>query len=125
MAAVLPTGVSCEHGDLQPIRGPRLKCRVCDDFNLCQQCFNSTSTGHRHPFSRITYPGGAAVYAGRPGRKLLQAPAVRDTQQTASRNAPGTAPGLITDWERCVKTLWVSSREIWAHRLLDRTSNSL
>ncbi len=38
-------------------------------------------------------------------------------------SAPSGGPGLITDWERCVKTLWVSSRENWAHRLLDRTSS--
>lgn len=33
------------------------------------------------------------------------------------------AAGLITDWERSVKALCVSSRESWAHRLLDRPSS--
>lgn len=130
-------GIMCEHCELEPVRGPRLKCRVCDDFNLCQQCFNSSLTGHRHPFSWISQPGGAAVYAGRPGRKLLKAPAsnepAADAEQTSSRpssndnsrhNIHGIVNGgLLTDWERCVKTLWVSSRENWAHRLLDRTSS--
>lgn len=49
--------VLCDGCDLMPIRGPRFSCRVCEEFNLCQQCFNSTSTGHRHPFNRIGHPG--------------------------------------------------------------------
>ncbi len=98
VAAAIHPGVSCKHCDLQPIRGPRLKCRVCDDFNLYQQCLNSTSSGHPHPFSRITCPGEAAVYAGRPGRKLLQAPPVRDTQQTATRSHEGD---VHTDCVKC------------------------
>ena len=139
IAVATHPGITCEHCDLEPIRGPRLKCRVCDDFNLCQQCFNSTLTGHRHPFSRISQPGGAAVYAGRPGRKLLKAPNSNEPQAANSerscRHSASSSDtsrlnnngiingGLLTDWERCVKTLWVSSRENWAHRLLDRTSS--
>lgn len=110
--------VLCDGCDLMPIRGPRFSCRVCEEFNLCQQCFNSTSTGHRHPFNRIGHPGGAAIYAGRPGRKVQPAPTIKDFVCNTRSNA-----GLITDWECCVKSLWVSSRENWAHRLLDRTSS--
>jgi hypothetical protein len=51
--------VLCDGCDLMPIRGPRFTCRVCEEFNLCQQCFNSTSIGHRHPFNRIGHPGSS------------------------------------------------------------------
>ena len=63
--------------------------------------------------------GAPSLYAGRPGRgrNWSQAVAIKEEQNKSG------APGLITDWERCVKTLWVSSRENWAHRLLDRTSS--
>ena len=55
--------VLCDSCDLMPIRGPRFTCRVCEEFNLCQQCFNSTSTGHCHPFNRIGHPGNVDIIA--------------------------------------------------------------
>ena len=54
-----------------------------------------------------TFLGGAAVFAGRPG-KCRKKPLVGLNSN-----------GLIEDWHRCVKHLSVSSRESQAHRLID------
>jgi hypothetical protein len=51
--------------------------------------------------------GSAAVFAGKPGRYY------RQDMSLALNN------GLIEDWSKCIKTLSVSSREAWAHRLVD------
>jgi hypothetical protein len=51
--------------------------------------------------------GSAAVFAGKPGRYYRQ-------DMTLALNS-----GLIEDWSRCIKTLSVSSREAWAHHLVD------
>jgi hypothetical protein len=51
--------------------------------------------------------GSAAVFAGKPGRYH------RQDMSLALNN------GLIEDWSKCIKTLSVSSRETWAHRLVD------
>jgi len=44
--------VTCDHCYVSPIRGHRYKCRVCKDFDLCQQCFER-STGHYHTFTKM------------------------------------------------------------------------
>ncbi|XP_034934449.1 E3 ubiquitin-protein ligase HERC2 [Chelonus insularis] len=95
--------VSCNACHLSPISGPRFKCKVCENYNLCENCFY-TKRSHRHGFNRITEPGSAAVYAGRPGRYNRQ---------------DITKSPLIEDWSKCIRTLSVSSRENWATRLID------
>ena len=57
--------------------------------------------------------GGAAVYAGRPG-KCRKKPA-----GGAGSGGGATSGGLVDDWHRCVKHLSVSSRESQAHKLID------
>jgi E3 ubiquitin-protein ligase HERC2 len=47
------------------------------------------------------------VFAGKPGRYYRQ-------DMSLALNT-----GLIEDWSKCIKTLSVSSRETWAHRLVD------
>jgi hypothetical protein len=56
-------------------------------------------------------PGSAAVFAGKPGRYYRQ-------DMSLALNT-----GLIEDWSKCIKTLSVSSRETWAHRLVDGSDN--
>ena len=36
--------------------GPRYKCKVCDNFDYCEECFRSKRS-HKHPFNRVTDPG--------------------------------------------------------------------
>nr|CAD7427832.1 unnamed protein product [Timema monikensis] len=112
-------GVSCEGCLMFPVTGPRFKCKACDNFNYCEQCFY-TKKLHRHSFSRIVEPGelltratigSAAVFAGKPGRYYRQ-------EMSLALN-----PGLLEDWSKCVKALTVSSRESWAHRLFDGSDN--
>lgn len=95
--------VSCNSCHLSPISGPRFKCKPCDNYNLCENCFY-TKRSHRHGFNRIAEPGSAAVYAGKPGRYHRQ---------------DLTESSLIEDWSKCIRTLSVSSRENWATRLVD------
>ena len=42
-----------------PIVGVRYKCRICDDFDFCENCFKTKK--HRHPFSRIAEPGESDI----------------------------------------------------------------
>ncbi|XP_072748341.1 E3 ubiquitin-protein ligase HERC2 [Anoplolepis gracilipes] len=95
--------VICNSCCLSPISGPRFKCKYCDNYNLCENCFY-TKRSHRHGFNRIAEPGSAAVYAGKPGRYHRQ-----DLLELY----------LIDDWSKCIRTLSVSSRENWATRLVD------
>ncbi|CAD6227584.1 GSCOCG00001264001-RA-CDS [Cotesia congregata] len=95
--------VACNSCHLSPISGPRFKCKVCDNYNLCENCFY-TKRSHRHGFNRITEPGSAAVYAGKPGRYNRQ---------------DITESSLIEDWSKCIRTLCVSSKDNWATRLVD------
>jgi hypothetical protein len=55
----------------------------------------------------VLLAGSAAVFAGKPGRYYRQ-------DMSLALNS-----GLIDDWSKCIKTLSVSSREAWAHRLVD------
>ena len=103
--------VTCDGCGQSPVSGPRFKCKTCDNFDFCENCFYS-KTGHKHSFNRIAEPGSAAVFAGRPGRMRR-----RDILTV------NTGGGLVEDWAGCVKSLAVSSRESWAYRLTDSTSS--
>jgi Ankyrin repeats (3 copies)/Zinc finger, ZZ type/Ankyrin repeats (many copies) len=44
----------CDECGTDPIRGPRYKCIICNDFDLCQQCFRAIPTRHpEHSFLAI------------------------------------------------------------------------
>ncbi|XP_015113813.1 E3 ubiquitin-protein ligase HERC2 [Diachasma alloeum] len=96
--------VTCNSCHLSPISGARLKCKICENYNLCENCFY-TKRCHRHGFNRIAEPGSAAVYAGKPGRYHYR----QDIAESS----------LIDDWSKCIRTLSVSSRDNWATRLVD------
>lgn len=53
------------------------------------------------------------MYAGPPGRGRLR----------KKEGILGGADGTVEDWYRCVRNLSVSSRENWAHRLIDGTGS--
>uniref|UniRef100_T1IYS2 HECT-type E3 ubiquitin transferase n=1 Tax=Strigamia maritima TaxID=126957 RepID=T1IYS2_STRMM len=97
--------VICDSCQAFPVSGPRYKCRVCDDFDYCETCFNSKRS-HKHPFNCIAMPESTPVFAGRPGRFQKKTEII------------STATNLLLEWSQCVKNLTVSSRESWAHRLI-------
>ncbi|XP_054270101.1 E3 ubiquitin-protein ligase HERC2 isoform X2 [Macrosteles quadrilineatus] len=100
--------ISCNGCRMFPLVGPRFRCKACDNFNYCENCFY-TQKNHRHSFSRIFEPGSAAVFAGRPGRFN------RQDMQPETDN--------IEDWSQCIKSFSVSSRESSAHHLIDPFSD--
>ncbi len=114
-------GVSCDGCLANPIAGPRFKCKVCDNFDFCERCFCSRA-GHRHSFNLIAEPGGASVFAGRPGRARRRTPA-RSSISHSHPTAPGEPAGLVEEWGKVVRSMGVSSRENWAYKLTDGTSS--
>jgi E3 ubiquitin-protein ligase HERC2 len=94
---------------MSPLTGPRFKCKACDNFNYCANCFY-TLKSHRHSFNRITEPGSAAVFAGRPGRYI--------------RHEFISEPDVLEDWTQCIQSFSVSSRESWAIHLFDTVSDN-
>lgn len=49
-------GTTCSGCNVSPIKGTRFKCKVCDSFDYCENCFY-TKRNHRHSFSRIIETG--------------------------------------------------------------------
>lgn len=103
--------VTCDGCGITPITGARMKCKVCENFDYCEECYQ-TRRSHRHLFNRIAEPGSAAVYAGPPGRGRFR-----------KREGMMGVDGTVEDWYRCVRNLSVSSRENWAHKLIDGTGS--
>ncbi|PIK54292.1 putative E3 ubiquitin-protein ligase HERC2 [Apostichopus japonicus] len=99
-------GVMCDGCGMDPLTGPRYKCRSCADFNFCEECFRNKRS-HRHLFLRIAEPGTNPFSVGRPGR---------------TKKKSATYGALIDDWSRCVRNLTVSSKEGNASRLIDGDS---
>ena len=52
---------SCNECQQCPLQGPRFKCRLCDDYDLCETCFNANRNNHRHPFTGIPEPGSTGM----------------------------------------------------------------
>lgn len=102
-------GFFCACCEINPITGPRFTCKVCKNFNLCENCFY-TKKVHKHSFYRIVEPGTPSVFAGKPGRYYKQELGELDDL-------------IIEDWNNCVKRFSASSREAWAHCLVDGTSS--
>ncbi|XP_068449209.1 E3 ubiquitin-protein ligase HERC2 isoform X1 [Clinocottus analis] len=99
-------GVRCDGCQMFPINGPRFKCRNCDDFDFCENCFKTRKHNTRHSFGRINEPGQPPAFCGRSGKQQKK-------QQSGQRGM------LIDDWSRAVKSLSVSSSVNQAARLLD------
>uniref|UniRef100_A0A673CR73 HECT-type E3 ubiquitin transferase n=1 Tax=Sphaeramia orbicularis TaxID=375764 RepID=A0A673CR73_9TELE len=99
-------GVRCDGCQMFPINGPRFKCRNCDDFDFCENCFKTRKHNTRHSFGRINEPGQSPAFCGRSGKQLKK-------HHSSQRGM------LIDDWSRAVKSLNVSSSVNQASRLID------
>ncbi|XP_028301238.1 E3 ubiquitin-protein ligase HERC2 isoform X2 [Gouania willdenowi] len=99
-------GVRCDGCQMFPINGPRFKCRNCDDFDFCENCFKTRKHNTRHSFGRINEPGQPPAFCGRSGKQLKK-------HHNSQRGM------LIDDWSRAVKSLNVSSSVNQASRLID------
>ena len=52
--------VQCDGCGMHPLIGPRYKCAVCKDFDLCESCFNgAVHASEGHPCHRIERPGAS------------------------------------------------------------------
>lgn len=51
----------CDGCQMFPINGPRFKCRNCDDFDFCENCFKTRKHNTRHSFGRINEPGESHI----------------------------------------------------------------
>lgn len=47
------SGVNCDGCDTKNFTGPRFKCTVCRDLDLCQSCYNNNAGVHGHGFKQI------------------------------------------------------------------------
>lgn len=55
---VVHSNVACQGCSLmQPIRGPRYKCTICDNFDLCRRCYFEGKHDLSHPFNCIERVG--------------------------------------------------------------------
>ncbi|XP_059157195.1 E3 ubiquitin-protein ligase HERC2-like isoform X2 [Physella acuta] len=98
--------ITCSNCSMSPLVGPRFHCQSCDNFDLCENCFKLTRL-HKHPFNRIQEPGSDPCFAGKPGRP---------SRVSSTQTPKGSS---ISNWQACVKSLTVSSREDQAHNLYD------
>lgn len=46
-------GVQCDWCDQVPLVGPRYKCSVCADYDLCNRCHMAHAADHGHTFQRV------------------------------------------------------------------------
>ncbi|XP_048453850.1 E3 ubiquitin-protein ligase HERC2 [Rhincodon typus] len=99
-------GVTCDGCQMFPMNGPRFKCRNCDDFDYCENCFKTRKHNSRHTFGRINEPGQSPVFAGRSGKQ-------QNKRYSCERGM------LLDDWSRIVKNFGVSSSVSQISRLID------
>ena len=48
--------VTCDGCKIHPIRGNRYKCKVCKDFDFCENCYEKNKESHGHEFKIIEKP---------------------------------------------------------------------
>ncbi|KAK6172413.1 hypothetical protein SNE40_016067 [Patella caerulea] len=96
--------ITCNGCENSPLTGARFKCKVCEEYDLCEICFKGNKT-HRHPFIRITEPGGDPTFVGKPGKVNKQSSSLLQGY-------------LVDNWHMCVKNITVSSRENQAENLI-------
>ena len=46
-------GVICDGCEMRPLKGKRYKCKVCNDFDYCENCYLKNKDTHKHEFQLI------------------------------------------------------------------------
>jgi E3 ubiquitin-protein ligase HERC2 len=93
---------------MHPVEGPRYKCKVCSDYDLCQNCFETRS--HKHSFLCLPEEDSTPVLVGKAGKARKREKRVQRAE-------------MIKEWTRCIKQITVSSREGLKLRLFDGTDS--
>lgn len=116
-----------------PINGARFKCRNCDDFDFCENCFKTRKHNTRHSFGRINEPGWSYIQTwfyrccwfracvnSLPLPKTGQSSAFCGRSGKQLKKHHSSQRGMLIDeWSRAVKSLNVSSSIHQASRLID------
>ncbi|PPQ95221.1 hypothetical protein CVT26_014913 [Gymnopilus dilepis] len=74
---------NCDGCGWQFIDGARFKCEVCEDFDLCKDCYNAKRHSAAHRFMQIDRPGATAIHLA--PRNTLTTP-ISPTQQPRARS---------------------------------------
>ena len=45
--------VQCDGCEMAPLRGKRYKCKECENFDYCENCYNKNKQSHKHEFEII------------------------------------------------------------------------
>ena len=91
------TAVQCDGCEMFPMIGPRYKCAVCKDYDVCVECYaDGIHVEHPHPFYRINRPSGH--------RKLLPVrEAACENGSSCMSMADGTDRMPVWDSQLCLK----------------------
>ena len=63
--------VICDGCKVTPLRGNRYKCKVCKDFDFCENCYKINKESHGHDFRVIEHPH-CRNRLGHPNKKYCQ-----------------------------------------------------
>ena len=53
---IIHKNINCDGCGMKPIVGVRFKCKVCKNFDFCQNCFDLYKEKHGHEFEKIEVP---------------------------------------------------------------------
>ncbi|KAI2490581.1 NBR1-like protein [Fragilaria crotonensis] len=67
------TGISCDSCGDQNMQGNRFKCQTCDEFDLCQSCFDDNIHDGSHAFALIVKEGATPIFLAKPQNAVSQA----------------------------------------------------
>ena len=63
--------IICDGCKVTPLRGNRYKCKVCKDFDFCEECYKKNKESHGHDFRVIAHPI-CRNRLGHPNKKYCQ-----------------------------------------------------